>query len=225
MPSERRVAVVLPCLNEADTIARVVTGFREALPGVPVWVFDNGSTDATANVAAAAGARVMSSPRPGKGAVMRHALWALDADVVLFADGDGTYPADRAAAVLAPVLAGADMAIGDRSSTLDNGALRGVRYVGNDLLIRLMGLVWELPGVDLLSGYRAVDVRFARNLDLRRDGFEIETELTWKALRAGGRVVSVPVAYGERPAGAPSKLRAGRDGARILAELARQMLR
>jgi glycosyltransferase involved in cell wall biosynthesis len=222
-PAAPTIAVAIPCYNEAAAIARVVADWRAALPSAEVVVFDNDSDDGTAARAEAAGARVVPVPRRGKGHAVRAIFDALaDRPAVVLTDGDGTYPPEAVAALLAPVLDGsAEMSVGARRPVAGAGAMSPVRGLGN-LLIRAAFalLIGRGPG-DLLSGYRAFGPRFLREVRPRSAGFEIETELTGEAVARGYRVAEVPVPYRPRIAGTVSKLRAGRDGARILATILR----
>jgi glycosyltransferase involved in cell wall biosynthesis len=222
-----RVAVAIPCYNEAAAVAAVVGQWREALPEAEVVVFDNNSTDGTGDLARGLGVRVVGVPEQGKGHAVRAIFEALrDRDAVILVDGDGTYPAGHARELLGPVLDGrADMAVGARRPVAELGAMSPVRGLGN-VLIRGAFRVLIGPGVgDLLSGYRAFGPAFLRAVRPRSAGFEIETELTAEAVAKLMRVVEVPVPYHPRIAGTRSKLRAFRDGRRILATIAAQSLR
>jgi glycosyltransferase involved in cell wall biosynthesis len=220
-----RVAVAIPCYNEAAAIGDLVAAWRDVLPDAEIVVFDNNSRDATAALAAAAGARVIPVPAQGKGHAVRAIFDSLrDRPAVLMTDGDGTYPPAEGPRLLEPVLAGrADMVVGARRPVAADGrpAMHPVRGIGN-LLIRsaFRVLLGRGPG-DLLSGYRAFGPRFLAGVSPRSAGFEIETELTGAAVAGGYRVVEVEVPYLPRVAGTTSKLRAGRDGLRILAMIVR----
>lgn len=213
-----RIAVAIPCYNEAAAIATVVGSFRAVLPSAEIVVVDNNSTDGTGAIARGLGVRVIDVPEQGKGHAVRAAFAALaDQDVVLLTDGDGTYPAECAPRLLAPVLEGtADMTVGARQPAPGAGAMTMTRGVGN-VLIRSAFRILIGPGnTDLLSGYRAFGRRFRSEVVLRSSGFEIETELAGEAAARGLRVVEIPVPYHPRIAGTASKLRAFRDGRRIL---------
>ena len=221
------IAVVIPCYNEAAAIAMVIAQWREALPQAEVVVFDNNSTDGTGTIARELGVRVVEVPDQGKGHAVRAIFATLaDCDAVVLVDGDGTYPADRVGPLLALVLGGhADMTVGARRPLEGAGAMAPIRGLGNVLIrgaFRL--LIGRAPG-DLLSGYRVFNRRFLQSVRLRSRGFEVETELTSEAIVRGMRVVEVPVTYHPRIAGTASKLRAVRDGVRILAMIARQGMR
>jgi glycosyltransferase involved in cell wall biosynthesis len=219
--------VALPCFNEAAAIADVVSRWRAALPGAEVVVFDNNSTDETAAIALGMGARVVAVPEQGKGCVVRAIFAELaDRDAVVMADGDGTYPADAIGPLLAPVLDdAADMAVGARRPVAGAGAMSPVRGVGNVLIRLAFHVLVGAPPGDLLSGYRVFGRRFRRAVTPRARGFEIEAELASEAVARGLRVVEVPVPYLPRAVGTVSKLRAFRDGRRILATIALQGVR
>jgi hypothetical protein len=224
-----RIAVAIPCYNEAAAIASVVEQFRAALPGAEIVVFDNNSTDGSGDIARGLGVPVQPVPEQGKGHAVRAAFATLaDRDVMILVDGDGTYPAEAAPVMVAPVLEGAaDMVIGARQPEPGVGAMAmsPVRGLGNMLIrgaFRL--LIGPGPG-DLLSGYRTFSPRFLQTVQLRSQGFEIETELASAAVACGLRTLEVSVPYWPRIAGTVSKLRACRDGWRILATILSQSLR
>jgi glycosyltransferase involved in cell wall biosynthesis len=221
------IAVAIPCFNEAAAIATVIRDWRAALPDAEVVVFDNNSTDGTGHLARSLGVRVLPVVDQGKGYAVRAIFAELaDRDTVILVDGDGTYPADAALQLLAPVLEdAADMAVGARRPIDEAGAMSPVRGLGN-VLIRaaFRVLIGRAPG-DMLSGYRVFSRRFREAVDLRSTGFEIETELAIQAVALGLRVVEVPVPYYPRIAGTVSKLRAFRDGRRILATIVSQAAR
>jgi glycosyltransferase involved in cell wall biosynthesis len=218
------VAVAIPCYNEAAAVAAVVGAWRAALPGAEVVVFDNNSNDGTGGLARALGVWVVEVPEQGKGHAVRAIFETLrDRDAVVLVDGDGTYPAEHVGPLLAPVLDGsADMTVGARRPVAEAGAMTPVRGAGN-VLIRSAFRLLIGPGVgDLLSGYRVFGPRLLRDFTPRSGGFEIETELASEAVARGLRVVEVPVPYRPRIAGTASKLRAFRDGRRILATIVMQ---
>jgi glycosyltransferase involved in cell wall biosynthesis len=207
------IAVVIPCLDEELTIGKVVGDMKAALPGADIIVFDNGSTDRTAEVARASGARVIASPRRGKGNVIRHMANVVSADVYVLIDGDDTYPAAEAPRLLERFFeAGADMLVATRLDTHDDRAFRVFHELGNRLISRTIGLLFRTRITDVLSGYRILSDRFVRLLHLRTGGFEVETEMTLQALAKGLPVLEVPIQYGARPAGSRSKLDTVSDG-------------
>jgi glycosyltransferase involved in cell wall biosynthesis len=217
----KAIAVLIPCLDEAATIGRVVADFRSALPEADIHVFDNGSRDATAEIAAAAGAILHRVLHPGKGEVVRAAFREVDADVYVMVDGDDTYPAARARELLAPVLDGrADMVVGVRMGEPDPGSFRPMHVAGNRLVVRTINAAFRARLTDVMSGYRAFSRRFVKTMPVLSEGFEIETEMTLHALEYRLAIVEVPVAYGSRPPGSASKLRTVHDGARVLRTIA-----
>jgi glycosyltransferase involved in cell wall biosynthesis len=223
----RRVAVAIPCYNEAAAVETVVSQWRAALPDAEIVVFDNNSTDGTGAIARGLGVRVVDVPEQGKGHAVRAIFEHLgDRDAVVLVDGDGTYPAEHVGPLLAPVLAGeADMTVGARRPVAEAGAMTPVRGLGN-VLIRAAFRVLIGPGTgDLLSGYRVFGPRYLRTVRPRSRGFEIETELASEAVAQGMRVAEFPVPYHPRIAGTASKLRAFRDGRRILYTITAQGLR
>ncbi|WP_435008309.1 glycosyltransferase [Tundrisphaera lichenicola] len=221
------IAVAIPCYNEAAAVEAVVEAWREALPEAEIVVFDNNSNDGTGAIARRLGVRVVEVREPGKGHAVRAIFEDLaDRDAVILVDGDGTYPADAAPALLAPVLEGrAEMVVGARRPVAELGAMSPVRGLGN-LLIGWAFRVLIGPGTrDLLSGYRVFSREFLRVVEPRSSGFEIEAELSGQAVARRLRVVEVPVSYHPRIAGTTSKLHAFRDGWRILMAILGQGLR
>ena len=220
-PAGLRVAVLLPCLNEAAAITDVVRAFRAALPSASVYVYDNNSTDDTAALAAAAGAQVRSEPRAGKGNVVRRMFADVEADVYVLADGDDTYDASAAGRLLETFLAEElDFLNGARVHE-SKGAYRPGHRLGNFVLTKLVRAVFGRQLNDMLSGYKVLSRRFVKSFPAMSTGFEIETELAVHALELRMPMAEVPTAYAERPSGSASKLRTFRDGARILMLIAR----
>jgi glycosyltransferase involved in cell wall biosynthesis len=216
-PESPRIAVVVPCHNEATTIAKVVADFRRALPEAAIVVFDNASTDATAEVARAAGAEVRHVAAKGKGHVVRSMFRDVEAEVLLMVDGDDTYPAGHARALLAPVLAGqADMVVGTRLESFEQRAFRRFHGLGNRLVRGVLSRLFGMQIADVLSGYRAFNARFVRSMPVLSQGFEIETEMTVFALAHGFVLREITVPYGARQEGSHSKLHTFRDGYRVL---------
>jgi len=210
-----RTAVILPCYNEEAAIAQVVRDFRQALPQAAIYVYDNNSTDRTAEVAAAAGAVVRRETRQGKGHVVRRMFADVEADVYVLADGDGTYDAASAPRLVAKLLEERlDMVVGSR--LYEGAAFRPGHRLGNDLLTGFLGLCFGRSFSDILSGYRVFSRRFVKSFPALSTGFEIETELSVHALELRMPTAEVPTPYRARPAGSASKLRTYRDGFRIL---------
>ncbi len=224
LPAPARIAVAIPCYNEAPAIPIVFAQFRAALPDAEIVVFDNNSTDLTGEIARALGARVVAVPHQGKGHAVRAAFADLAAfDVVVLTDGDGTYPAADAHRLIAPVRDGlADMSVGARRPAPGAHAMTITRGLGNVLIRAAFWLLIGPGTTDLLSGYRAFNRRFRTRVQLRSTGFEIETELASEAVGRRLTVVEVPITYHPRIVGTESKLRAFRDGWRILLAIVRQ---
>lgn len=215
-----KVGVVIPCKNESASIAKVVADFRRELPDARIVVVDNASTDDTAVRAAEAGAVVTAETRRGKGyALVRGFRLVRDCDYVIMVDGDDTYPAEDAGRLLEALQSGADMAIGTRLHSFDDGAYRAGHNFGNRLFIGLVRMLFGVKTQDLFSGYRAFSQRFLEMSPLIAQGFEIETELSLQALAGGFLVNEVPVHYRKRGEGSVSKLSTFRDGYRILVAL------
>jgi glycosyltransferase involved in cell wall biosynthesis len=215
-----RVVVVIPCLNEAGSIAKVVTDFRAALPEAEVLVVDNASTDDTVRRAQAAGASVVRELRPGKGfALLAGFRAARGADAVVIVDGDDTYPAEAAPALLAAMRAGADMVVGTRLGTAEEGAFPTGHSLGNRFFLWIVRLLLGVRTQDLFSGYRVLSRRFIDTTPLLARGFEVEAELSLQAAAQHYRTTEIPIRYRARPAEQASKLRTFRDGFRILAAI------
>nr|WP_223115527.1 glycosyltransferase [Luteimonas suaedae] len=210
-----RVAVLVPCFNEAQTVEKVVADFRHALPHAVVHVFDNDSEDATLLLARRAGARVGSVLSRGKGHVVRRLFADVEADVYLLVDGDDTYSAAHAAQLVQAVLDGHDMVVGAREA-VDAAAYRPGHVLGNKALTWFLAWLFGRPCRDVLSGYRAFSRRFVKSFPGQASGFEIETELTVHALELHMPVADLVTPYRERPDGSASKLNTWRDGFRIL---------
>lgn len=219
-----RIAVLIPCYNEALTIGNVVRDYRQALPDADIYVYDNNSTDETARLAREAGAIVRPEPRQGKGNVVRTMFRDIEADCYLMVDGDDTYPASQAAALCAPVLEGrADMVIGDRlSSTYFTENKRPFHNCGNMLVRRCINMFWKRGRQieDVMTGMRAMSPLFVKSFPILSQGFEIETEMTIFSLANNFRIASMPIQYRDRPEGSFSKLSTFRDGFRVLKTIA-----
>ncbi|MBT2969266.1 MAG: glycosyltransferase [Candidatus Thiodiazotropha sp. (ex Ctena orbiculata)] len=215
-PVDHRLAVILPCYNEEAAIARVVSDFRLALPTASVYVFDNNSTDRTAEVAEKAGAVVLRVNLPGKGNVVRRMFADVDADIYVMADGDATYHAPSAPMMIRKLLRdNLDMVVGIRSHHRSEAYRRGHRF-GNRMLTRTMTAIFGSGFTDMLSGYRVFSRRFVKSFPAMSKGFEIETELTIHALELRMPSGEMRTPYGTRPNESESKLRTYADGLRIL---------
>jgi len=212
-----RLAVILPCYNEEAAIADVVRDFRAALPQAELYVYDNNSRDNTVDVARAAGAIVRRETRQGKGHVVRRMFADVEADIYVLVDGDGTYDAASAPAMIAKLISERlDMVAGSRLTTYEGEAFRRGHRFGNDLLTGFLGLCFGRTFTDILSGYRVFSRRYVKSFPALSTGFETETELAVHALELRMPIAEVPTPYKARPAGSASKLRTYRDGFRIL---------
>ena len=216
-----KIAVLMPCYNEEVAVAKVVKDFRAALPSAAIFVFDNNSTDNTAAAARAAGAEVFAEKHQGKGFVVRRMFTDVEADVYVLVDGDATYHAPSAPAMIARLLEGRlDMVVGNRVDR-DLAAYRAGHRAGNWLLTSVVASVFGPSFKDMLSGYRVFSRRFVKSFPVLSGGFEIETELTIHALELGLPVAEVDTPYYARPEGSASKLNTWRDGLRILRTIVR----
>ncbi len=218
------IAVLLPCYNEEVTIGKVVRDFKAALPDATVYVYDNNSTDRTAEIAAAEGAIVRKEPRQGKGNVIRAMFEDIDADVYVMADGDDTYPADAAPAMVAKVLDGYDMVIGDRlSSTYFQENKRPFHNFGNRLVRGSINGLFNAHVTDIMTGYRAFSFTFVKTYPVLSRGFEVETEMTIHSLNNNLRLYEMPIQYRDRPAGSVSKLDTVGDGIKVMSTIFRMI--
>ncbi len=213
-----KIAVLIPCYNEALTISKVVTDFREALPEAMIYVGDNNSTDDSAIKAQEAGAEVIRESQQGKGFVVRSLFAKIEADIYVLVDGDDTYPATDVDSLILPIKEHkADMVVGDRlSTTYFNENRRPMHNFGNKLMRRLINLLFSCRIKDVFSGYRAFSRDFVKNFPVLSEGFEIETEMTVHALDRKYAIAQVPVMYRDRPQGSSSKLNTISDGIRVL---------
>jgi len=215
--SSPRIAVLIPCYNESAAIAGVVRDFRTALPTAKIYVFDNNSADGTATIARGAGAIVRHERRQGKGHVVRRMFADIEADIYVLADGDGTYDAAAAAAMVRELIENQlDMVVGVRRSEDAESTYRRGHQFGNRLFSRIVSILFENQFTDILSGYRVMSRRFVKSFPALAKGFEIETQLTVHALELSVPCAEYATAYYARAVGTESKLRTYRDGARIL---------
>jgi glycosyltransferase involved in cell wall biosynthesis len=211
-----RVAVLMPCFNEEAAIANAVGDFRAALPQAAIYVYDNNSTDRTAEVARAAGAQVRHESRQGKGNVVRRMFADVDADIYVLVDGDATYDAPSAGAMIERLIADRlDMVVAARVDR-ERAAYRPGHRTGNRLLSGFFASVFRVTFTDILSGYRVFSRRFVKSFPVLSRGFEIETELAVHALELELAVAEIATPYYARPVGSVSKLSTWRDGLRIL---------
>ena len=215
---DKKIAVLLPCYNEALTIGKVVGDFRHVLPDATIYVYDNNSSDGSGDMAARSGAVVRRVLQQGKGHVVRRMFQEIDADVYVMVDSDDTYPADEVLKLIAPIVAGeADMVVGDRlSSVYRTENKRPGHNFGNALVCGLVKWLWNYPVKDVMSGYRVFSRRFVKTCPVLSNGFEIETEMTLHTLDKRFCLVEIPVRYRDRPKGSVSKLNTLPDGIRVL---------
>ncbi|GAA0459281.1 MULTISPECIES: glycosyltransferase family 2 protein [Sphingomonas] len=215
-----KIAVLLPCYNEEAAIAQTVAGFREALPDATIYVYDNNSRDRTVTVAREAGAVVCSERIQGKGAVVRRMFADIEADVYVMADGDATYDASVAPAMVAQLVGEQlDMIVGSRVEQHQAAYRRGHRF-GNRAMTGILARLFGRSFTDIFSGYRVFSRRFVKSFPSLSGGFEIETEISVHALELKMPVAEVETCYFARPEGSHSKLSTYRDGWRIARTIA-----
>jgi glycosyltransferase involved in cell wall biosynthesis len=212
-----KIAVAIPCYNEEATITKVIRDFKRVLPEASIYVFNNNSTDKSAELAKAAGAVVYFVGRQGKGNVIRAIFDTIVADALIVVDGDDTYFAEEAPLLLAPILQGeADMVVGDRLKKARNETFVQLHRIGNYIIVKAINLIFGTSYEDILSGYRVFSRRFVQFVPLLAPGFETEAELTLQALEEGLKISEIPISYTKRLANSSSKLRPFRDGWRIM---------
>lgn len=218
-----KVAVLIPCYNEAKTIAKVVADYRAALPEADIYVYDNNSSDGTDQIARDAGAIVRYETRQGKGNVIRTMFREITADCYLMIDGDDTYPCENAREMVDLVLQkNVDMVVGDRlSATYFTENKRPFHNLGNRVVRGLVNSFFKGDITDIMTGYRAFSYQFVKSFPVLSKGFEIETEMTIHALDKNLSVKSIPVEYRDRPDGSESKLNTYSDGFKVLRTIVR----
>ena len=224
----QRIALIVPCYNEEAAISAVVQGFRQAMPELDIFVFDNNSTDRTVEVAIAVGANVVAVPLRGKGNVVRRMFADVDADLYVMVDGDATYDASAVGRLVDKLLDDhLDMVVGCRQSEVSvaGEAYRRGHQWGNRMLTQSVVSIFGGSFTDMLSGYRVFSRRYAKSFPALSHGFETETELTVHALELRMPYGEVMTAYGARPEGSVSKLSTYRDGWRILKTIGRLYVR
>lgn len=218
-----KIAVLIPCYNEEVTIHKVVSDFKRELPEADIYVYDNNSSDDTSKLAKDAGAIVRFEPRQGKGNVVRQMFRDIDADCYLMVDGDDTYPAESARELCEPILNGeADMTVGDR---LSNGTYaeenkRAFHGFGNDLVRAMIKWIYGYSFDDVMTGYRAFSRPFVKTFPVMSEGFQIETEISIRAVDRRWRIKDVPIIYRDRPEGSISKLNTIGDGMKVMIAIA-----
>ena len=219
-PTQPTVAVVIPCYQEAVTIAKVVADFRRELPDARIYVYDNNCTDGTAEIAAKAGAVVRREKRQGKGYVVAAMFEQIQEDILVMVDGDDTYEASHVHELLKPVLRGdADMTIATRLTSHDEKSFRPLHVAGNQMVCGIINWMFHSHVSDIFSGYRVFTRESARQIPVTTKGFDVETELTLQALYRGQVIQEMPAPYRTRPEGSFSKLNTFSDGFRVLLRL------
>ena len=214
------IAVVIPCYQEALTIGKVIADFRRELPGAKIYVYDNNCTDATAAIAAQAGAVVRREKSQGKGYVVASMFEHLTEDILVMVDGDDTYEAGHVHQLLEPVLRGdADMTVATRLTEHAEKSFRPLHVAGNQLVCGIINWMFAAQVSDIFSGYRVFTRECARQIPVTTRGFDVETEITLQALYRGQIIRELPVPYRARPAGSFSKLNTFSDGFRVLLRL------
>lgn len=219
-----KVAVLIPCYNEEVTIGKVVADFQQSLPDAVIYVYDNNSSDHTAQIAASLGAVVRHEPRQGKGNVIRAMFNEVDADAYIMVDGDDTYPAESAPEMVEKILEGYDMVIGDRlSSTYFEENKRPFHNFGNSLVRDSINFLFQSNVKDIMTGYRAFSFAFVKSYPILSKGFEVETEMTIHSLDKNMKLCEMPIQYRDRPEGSVSKLDTVGDGIRVLSTIFRMI--
>jgi glycosyltransferase involved in cell wall biosynthesis len=215
--STPRVAVLIPCYQEEPTVGKVVADFRRELPDAKIYVYDNNSTDRTAEQAAKAGAVVRKEKRQGKGYVVASMLEQIDADIYVMVDGDDTYHAPSVHHLIAPLLAEeADMVVASRLGASDDKSFRRFHQFGNQLVCWTINLIFRSNIRDIFSGYRAMTRDLAKSVPVVARGYDVETELTLQSLYRRFLIREITAPYGLRPQGSTSKLRTLPDGIKVL---------
>ena len=214
------IAVIIPCYQEAVTIAKVVADFRRELPDARIYVYDNNCTDGTAEIAAKAGAIVRREKRQGKGYVVAAMFEQINEDILVMVDGDDTYEASHVHKMLEPILRGdADMTVATRLTDHGEKSFRPLHVAGNQMVCGIINWMFKSHVSDIFSGYRVFTRESARQIPVTTKGFDVETELTLQALYRGQIIQEMPVPYRARPAGSFSKLNTFSDGFRVLLRL------
>lgn len=217
--SNNKIAILIPCYNEELTIEKVINDFRKELPEAEIYVYNNNSKDKTEEIAQKNGAIVKREYKQGKGNVVRSMFYDIDADIYIMVDGDDTYPAESVHALLEPVLTGqADMATGDRLSngTYQKENKRHFHQFGNSLVRSSINILFHSHLNDIMTGYRAFNKKFVKNIPVLSQKFEIETEMTLHALDKNYRIKEIPIVYRDRPNGSTSKLSTLGDGIKVV---------
>ena len=216
-----KIAVLIPCYNESKTIKKVIEDFKRELPEATIYVYDNNSSDNTAEIAKKAGAIVRTERKQGKGNVIRTMFREIDAECYIMTDGDDTYPAEDAKKMCKEILENnVDMVIGDRlSSTYFEENKRPFHNIGNVIVRLLINMIYKSKIRDVMTGYRAFSYRFVKTFPVLSKGFEIETEMTIHSLDKNLNLENVTIEYRDRPEGSSSKLNTYVDGAKVIKKI------
>jgi glycosyltransferase involved in cell wall biosynthesis len=214
---DKKMVVLIPCYNEELTIKKVISDFHREVPTAAIYVYDNNSSDSSADIARGEGAVVVREKRQGKGFVIASMFEDIDADIYILVDGDDTYPSEKVHELISPIVKEeADMVVGTRLGAFDEKAFRPFHVFGNLLTVRLVNLLFKSDLKDIMSGYRVFNGDFVKKVPIVSKGFEVETQMTLQALYYDFIISEVPVAYGKRPEGSYSKLNTFRDGMRVI---------
>lgn len=216
---ENEIAILIPCYNEEKTIEKVINDFKKELPEAKIYVYNNNSNDMTKEIAKKNGAIVIDEYKQGKGNVVRSQFRDVDANIYIMVDGDDTYPAEYVHKLIEPIINGeADMVIGDRISngTYKNENKRPFHELGNNLVKKSINLLFKTKLKDIMTGYRAFNKRFVKNMPILSEKFEIETEMSLYALDKKYIIKEIPIEYRDRPNGSKSKLNTLSDGAKVI---------
>ena len=222
--NKKKIAVLIPCYNEAKTISKVVNDYKKVLPEADIYVYDNNSTDGTDKLAREAGAIVRYEYRQGKGNVVRSMFRDIEADIYVMVDGDDTYPAEEVHKLIKPVVDGeADMVIGDRltNGTYQKENKRHFHEFGNNLVKKSINILFSTNLKDIMTGYRVFNKRFVKNMPVLSPKFEIETEMSLYALDKKYIIKEIPIEYRDRPEGSSSKLNTVSDGIKVIKTIVR----
>jgi glycosyltransferase involved in cell wall biosynthesis len=212
-----KIAAMIPCYNEELTITKVITDMRKQVPEAKIYVFDNNSTDGTTQVAKSAGAVVFKEKRQGKGYVVQSMFNKVDADICIIVDGDDTYDLTKVDQMISMIKnEEADLVVGNRLESYLSKSFRPLHTFGNKLVRFLINKLFHAHLRDIMSGFRVMSREFVKNINITSSGFEVETEMTIKALKFGYLIKEFDIAYGERPEGSYSKLNTFRDGVLVL---------
>ena len=215
--NNNKIAVLIPAYNEEKTIVKVINDFKQELSEADIIVIDNNSNDQTKSLAEQNGAKVLVEKKLSKGNAVRKAFNEISADIYIMVDADDTYPANEVHKLIDPIKNGsADMTVGTRLENFKKENKKFLHNLGNKFFVGLVNFIFKSKYKDIFSGYRVFSKNFVANVPLLSDGFEIESELTIKALERGYSVKEIPITYRERPAGSYSKLRTFSDGWKIL---------